>query len=63
MFQEMVCSEKDGWCIITMTDRCRDIMYKYTERLLSTDLDEAVQESFHHRKFKPSCAGVFFCAD
>ena len=51
VFQETVCSEKDGWCIITMTDRCRDIMYKYTERLLSTDLDEAVQESFHHRKF------------
>ena len=49
VFQETTCTEKDGWCIKDMTDQCRDIMYKYTERLLSTD--DTVQQSFAKRKF------------
>ena len=50
--QETTCTEKDGWCIKDISDKCRNIMYKYTERLLSRD--DTVQMSFSERKCSAS---------
>ncbi|KAL4219697.1 General transcription factor 3C polypeptide 5 [Mactra antiquata] len=34
--KETVCNEKDGWCIEDFNNKCRDIMYQYLNKLLSS---------------------------
>ena len=48
IFQEIKCTERDGWCARDIIDKCREIMFNITERLLTKD--ETVQQSFKKSK-------------